>query len=89
MTELLSFRGLADDPQGVLAAVHRLALVDIKLVANTSQGRIGVCERFDCYAELSVTALADSEHRNLRSTFYDPKIALGHVYSLAHWAGRL
>jgi len=85
---LFAFRRFPHDPQRVLAAVYGLALVGVKMVANTSQGRVRVRQRLDCHSELSVAALADSKHRNPPGTFYDSKIALGHVQSLAHLAGR-
>ena len=74
MKKLLAFCGLADDPQSVLAAVHRLALVSVELCLN-----IGVFE-------LSIAALTDTDGR--RGLLYDPQLALGHVQSLAHLGGR-
>jgi hypothetical protein len=42
--KLLAFRGFSHYPQRVLAAVYRLALVGIELVANTCQSRICVSQ---------------------------------------------
>ncbi len=72
MKRLLVFRRLSHDPQGILAAVHRLALVGIELCLN-----VGIFE-------LSVAALTDTDGR--RGLLYDPQLALGHVQSLAYRA---
>lgn len=74
MRKLLAFRRLVYDPQSVLAAIHRLALVGIELCLN-----IGILE-------LSVAALTHADGR--RGLLYDPQLALGHVQSLAHLGGR-
>jgi hypothetical protein len=72
--KLLAFGGLAHDPQGVLAAVHRLALVGIEL-----RLKIGTFE-------LGVAALAHADSR--RGLFHDSEFALEHVQSLTHREGR-
>ena len=74
MRPLLSFRGFAHDPQGVLTAVHRLTLVGIKLRLNIS------------ILELGIAALTHADGR--RSLFDDPQFALGHIQSLAHREGQ-
>jgi hypothetical protein len=70
---LLSVRRFAHDPQSVLAAIYRLALVGIELCLN-----IGVFK-------LSIAALTYADSR--RGLLYDPQLALGHVQSLAHREG--
>jgi hypothetical protein len=85
---LFAFRRFAHDPQGILTAVHQFTLVGIELVANTSQSRVGICQRLGCHAELSIAAFTDSEHRDTPGMFYDPELAFGHVQSLAHREGR-
>lgn len=51
MKRLLAFRGFAHDPQSVLAAVYRLALVGIELRLN-----VGIIE-------LSIASFADAKAR--------------------------
>jgi hypothetical protein len=72
--ELLVFGRLAHDPQRVLAAIYRLALMGIKLRLNIDT------------LKLSVAPFADGDGR--RGWFYDPQFALRHDCSLAHFAGR-
>jgi len=81
---LLFFRGLAHDPQSVLATVYRLTLVDVKLCLD---GRLGI-PHIGVSRELGTTAFADSEHRDVPNPFHDSQIALSHTESLAHLAGR-
>ena len=71
---LFAFRSFAHDPQGVLAAVHGLALVGVELCLN-----IGILE-------LRVAPFAYADGR--RGLFHDPQFALCHDCSLAHPAGR-
>lgn len=73
-TTLLAFRGFAHDPQGVLAAIQRLALVGIKLDLNVS------------ILELGIASLAHADGG--RGLFHNPQFALRHDSSLAHRAGR-
>ena len=73
-SRLLVLGRFAHDPQRVLTAVYRLALVGIELCLNI---RI---------LELSVAPLAYADGR--RGLFYDPQFALLHDCSLAHHAGR-
>jgi hypothetical protein len=80
MTQLLTFRRFAHDPQRVLAAVHRLALVGFKLGGNIGS-RI-MLARF----ELSIAAFAHSDNRR-RGFFNDPQTPVRHEASLAHMAG--
>lgn len=74
MKRLLAFRGFSHDPQRILAAVHRLALVGIELCLN-----IGILE-------LSIAPFTHADGR--RALLYDPQFALLHDSSLAHLAGR-
>lgn len=74
MKRLLAFGGFADDAQGILAAVYRLALVSVKL-------RLKIVT-----LELGVASFADADGR--RVLFYYPQFALGHIQSLAHLTGR-
>lgn len=70
MKQLLAFGSFADDPQRVLAAVQRLAIVGVEGDLN-----LGVRT-----AKLRATAFADREGGVL---FHDPQFALCHAYSLA------
>jgi len=80
---LLSLGRFADDPQRVLAAIHRLALVGVELALD---GRLCI-STVRVSGELCVTSLADSKSRNVSGSLYDPKIAFSHVQSLAHREG--
>lgn len=74
---LFVFGSFSHDPGSVLAGILWLALVRVELL---SDGRFGVaCVRV-CW-ELCIAVFADSEHRNVPDSFYDPKIALWHVSS--------
>jgi len=78
--DLFVFGGFTDDAQGVLAAVHRFALVGFKLrldVVSASEREAGF--------ELSIAALAYSDDRR-RGFLDDPEFALLHDRSLAHLA---
>src|ERR1035437_6671913 len=55
---LLAFRGLAHDPQGVLAAVYRLALVHVEPLLNILPGRF---DRHQPAGELHVAVFTDAE----------------------------
>jgi hypothetical protein len=83
MNALLAFGRFAHDSQGVLTAVGQRALVGIELPLDRRLcvSSVGIS------GELCVAPFADSEHRNIPDSLYDPKIALGHVRSLAHPAG--
>ena len=85
IASLLVFGRFVYDPQSVLAAIHRFAFVSVELLLNGGLGvsHVGVSR------ELGIAAFADSEHWNVPDSLYDPKIALGHVGSLAHLAGRV
>ena len=74
MKQLLIFRGLADDPQGVLTAVYRRTLVGVKLRLNIS------------ILELRVAPFAYADGRG--TSLHDPQFALLHDCSLAYLAGR-
>jgi hypothetical protein len=73
MKSLFAFRGLTHDPQRVLAVIHRLAFVGIKLGFY-----LGLRATF----ELQITAFADPE-----TMFYDTQITTLHNRSLAHLPG--
>ena len=79
--KLLFLGSFAHDPQCVLTAVYRLALVSIKLCGDIGLGIRGA------RLELCVTALTDANNRR-RGDFHDPQFALLHEGSLAHLAGR-
>ena len=79
-TLLLAFRGFSDDPQRVLAAVHRATLMGIELPLN---GGLRI-PHAGVSCELRITAFADSEHWSVPNTFHDPKTALWHTESVAH-----
>ncbi len=85
---VLALRRLAHDPQGILTAVYGLAIVSIKLIANTRQCCIWVGQSLSQYSKLSVTAFADAERWGLSRIFYDPQFALRHDCSLTHLVGR-
>ena len=71
---LLVFGRFAHDPEGILAAVYRLAFVGVELCL-----KVGTLK-------LSVAPFADGDGR--RGWFYDSQFALLHGFSLAHLAGR-
>jgi len=72
--KLLIFGSFAHDPQCILAAIGRLAFVDIKLCLN-----IGTLE----------LRVAPFTYANgWRALLHDPQFALLHNCSLAHLAGR-
>lgn len=73
---LLAFRGLPHNPQSVLTAVHRLALVRLELFLNGDSVRRS--ER-GYGAELHVAVLANAK---LGRFAHDPKFSLCHVSSL-------
>jgi hypothetical protein len=73
---LFIFRGFADDSEGVLAAVHRLALVRLKLLLNG--GQIWRSERGYC-AKLHIAVLANAKLGRFTD---DPKFSLFHTPSL-------
>ncbi len=79
--KLFVFRGFTDDPQGILTAVHRLALVGIELCLNVG------FEIRKAGLELGVAAFAYADGR-WRGLLYDPQFALRHDCSLAHLVGR-
>jgi len=78
--KLFVFGRLAHDAKGILAAIHRLTLVTIKLRLKVALwiGIVGL--------ELGITPFADTDDRG-RRYFYDPQLALWHDCSLAHRAG--
>jgi hypothetical protein len=73
----------AHDPQGILTTIHRFALVGIELPLDSRLRipAVGIA------GELCVAPFADSECRDVSGSLYDPKIALGHIQSLAHREG--
>ncbi len=73
MRRLLPFRSFAHDPQCVLTAVYRLALVGVELGLNILALKLGT------------TPFADTEGR--RGLLYDPQFALLHDCSLAQGRG--
>jgi len=79
--QLLTFGGLAHDPQRVLAAVYQFALVGFVLGCNIGS-RIMLAG-----LELGITAFAHSDNRGW-GFFDDPQSSVCHDQSLAHLAGR-
>jgi hypothetical protein len=79
--ELLTLRGLAHDPQRVLAAVYRCALVGIELYLNSGKWVWKV------RLELGVASLAYANGWG-RVFLDDPQASVRHDASLAHLAGR-
>src|SRR5450759_2688482 len=73
---LLVLGRFAHDPQSVLTAVHRLALVCVELLLNS--GFIGRAERSHG-GKLHVAVFADAE---LWGFAHDPKFSLCHTLSL-------
>jgi hypothetical protein len=73
MKALLAFGRLAHNPQSILAAIGRLALVCVKLYLNALA------------FELGVASFADAKGRSTR--LHDPQFAFCHDPSLAHVAG--
>jgi len=78
MKPLFPFCGFAHDPQSILAAVQRLAIVGIELPLN---GRLRVAH-VRVARELGVAAFADPEHRKVSNLFYDSQLTLRHENSL-------
>ena len=72
MGRLFVLGRFAHDPQSILGAVYRLALVGIELCLKIVS------------LELGIAPFADGESR--RAWFYDSQFAL-HGFSLAHSAG--
>ena len=81
LMQLFVFCGLAHDSQGVLTAIHRLALMSIKLRPNIGawRGKVGL--------ELSIAPFTYADGWKW-GFLYDPQFALLHDCSLAHPAGR-
>jgi hypothetical protein len=83
MRQLFAFRGLAHDPQSVLAAVYELALVSIKLLLNAG---ISIFKAFS--RKLDIAAFADTQHWNAIGAFSYSESASGHdSHCLAHSSG--
>jgi len=79
---LFVFGGFSHDPQGVLAAVHRLALVGGERLYYF---RIRLLPRAFVRLELLIASLTDADSR--RGLFDDPQLAFCHAQSLAHREG--
>jgi hypothetical protein len=77
---LLSLRGLAHDSLGILATVHRLALVRVELLLD---GRLCV-PHAGVSRELGVAVFANPQHRNVPDSLDNSEFALWHIQSLAH-----
>jgi hypothetical protein len=80
---LLVLRCLTHDPQSILTAIYRLALVGIELRSHFGfriifRGLTGL--------KLKIATFTDADGN--WSTFYEPQVALLHNCSLAHLLGR-
>ena len=73
---LLAFRGLAHDPQSVLAAVYRLALVHVEPLLNILPGRF---DRHQPAGKLHVAVFTDAKQGMVT---HDPKFSFCHAPSL-------
>jgi hypothetical protein len=73
---LLILGGFTHDPQSVLAAVYRLALVHVEPLLNILPGRF---DRHKPAGELHVAVFTDAEQRMVT---HDPKFSLCHAPSL-------
>jgi hypothetical protein len=73
--QLLAFRGLAHDPQGILTAIYQFALVHTKLERN-----VGVSIR-QAGLKLSIAPFTYASSR--RALLHNPQFALCHEDSLA------
>ena len=84
MTGLFPFSGLAHDPQGVLAAVQRFALVSIKQIYD-----LKFCMSFYGIVgfELCVAMLTYAD--GWRVSLYKSQLALRHDCSLSQLIGRM
>jgi hypothetical protein len=81
--QLLVFRRFTHDPDGILAAVYRLALVGIERRLDfLLRVTLGCLARLEL--GIATFAYADGWERR----FYDPQFALLHDCSLTHQAGR-
>lgn len=77
-SKLLVFRCLADDPQGVLAAVHNFAHVGIELRSDRSPS---ICPRL-C-GKLRIAPFANSEGGDAIDSLHDTKqLGIWHKASL-------
>jgi hypothetical protein len=77
---LLFFRGFAHNSLGMLATVHRLALVRVELLLDG-----GLCvPHAGVSRELGFAVFANPEHRNVPDSLDNSKFALWHIQSLAH-----
>jgi hypothetical protein len=70
--QLLTFRGLAHDPQSVLAAIYRLALVSIELLLNVEVSVFKAASR-----KLGIAAFAYAKHWYAFSAFHYSQLATG------------
>jgi hypothetical protein len=83
-SRLFVFGCFADDPQGVLAAVHNFAHVGIKL---RSDRNLGICPQF-C-GKLRIAPFANSEGGDARDSLHDTKhLGIWHEASLTEAARR-
>jgi hypothetical protein len=80
---LLVFRRLANNPKGILTAVHWLALVSIKRSLDFCLGF--VLREFAGF-KLGITALANAD--SWQWWLYDSQLTFLHDRSLAHLEGR-
>jgi hypothetical protein len=85
---LLVFRRFAHDPQGVLAAVYRLACMNVELLLNATCGFGEVAKSMSVCGELCIASFTDAENWNIFCPLYDSEFAVGHSRSLAHPGGR-
>ena len=83
MKQLLAFCGFAHDPQGVLAAIHRVALVASERLYDF---RIRIFPHWLTRFELTVAAFANADGGGWYFP-YDPQLALFHDRSLSHREG--
>jgi len=84
---LFIFSGFADDPQSVLATVHRLALVGIELLLKSCD-RVFYSESLAISdLELLIAVSADAKIWSRANALDDPEGAFFHTHSLAHLVG--
>lgn len=73
----------------VVTGIGRPALVRIELPLDHGLRPSLLASRLMPRVELDLARLTDSDDRNILDSLYDPKIALGHEYSLPQFARRL
>ena len=78
MKQLLTFGGFAHDPQGILTAVHGLALVSIKPSLDRILSTAALPRGCGSAANCALQRSTDAEQEDAFGFLYDPEFALLH-----------